>query len=116
MQNSRSQREYLRSEMCCAEKAHYNLLDVASSGGRILHGESQTVIRTDDVQSANCLRGLRVVFALLVDHVQLHGEFAVGIGDDGVRERAGNVPAVRLDILQWGSAYLEIEVQSARQL
>lgn len=58
------------------------------------------MIRADNIQSANGQSGFRVVLALLVDHVQFHGEFAVVIGDDGVREGSGNVFAVRLDILQ----------------
>lgn len=77
-----------------------NSLDVTTSGSRILHGESQTVIRTDDVQGANSLRGFRIILTLLVDHVQLHGELAIMIGDDGIGERAGNIPAIRLDVLQ----------------
>lgn len=77
-----------------------NSLDVASSGSRILHGKSQTMIRTDDIQSSNGLSGFRIVLALLIDHIQLHGEFAIRISDYGIRESARDVLAVRLDVLR----------------
>lgn len=85
---------------CSKHEVHLvNSLDIASSGDRILHGKSQTMIRTDDVERSNSLRGFRIVLALLVDHVQLHGELTIRIGDYGIWESAGNVFAVRFDVL-----------------
>ena len=49
-----------------------NLLHIASSRLRIVHRQSQNVLRIDDIKSPNCQRLRFVVSILVVDHIERH--------------------------------------------
>lgn len=74
-------------------------LDIAAGGHRVDHTQSQALVGRDDVQSAHRFRHVRVVLLRLINHVQRNGQLAFRIGNDRVRELAGNVQAIGLDVL-----------------
>lgn len=76
-----------------------DLLNIATGGSRIVHGQSQTMFGIDDVQSSDCECVILTVPVIFINHVQLYGQFPSFIGNNGIREIPGNVPAVRLDVI-----------------
>lgn len=57
------------------------------------------MIRTDDIERANRFGRLRIAHLILVDHIKLNGQFALGISNDWVWKFAGNIQTVRFNVL-----------------
>lgn len=93
----RLQDRQLRLTIVVARKRY--LLNVATSGHGVEHGEAHLMVRTDDEQGADGLAHLGILLLLLVEHAQADGQVASRVGDDRVGEVPGNVQAIALDVV-----------------
>lgn len=76
-----------------------NSLDVTSGRSRIMHRQTKSMIRTYNVKCSNGLSSFWIIFAILIDHIELYCQSSICIGDDRIWECSGNITAVRFDIL-----------------
>lgn len=88
--------EWIKLEWIEKEK---DLLDIASGGHWIDHGQTQFMVRTDDVERTDSFRRFGVAHLIFVDHIELNSQFAFCISDDWIWKFAGNIQAVRFDVL-----------------
>lgn len=70
------------------------------------------MVRTDDEQGPYGLAHLGILPLFLIEHAQRHGQIASGIGNDGIWKIAGNIQAIRLNVIH----PIDVRVQSIHRV